>query len=75
MGLLRFWSLTHASVDVFWSRRYDQEGLCSRLYSNIDSHYSLSCIEMLKWLTLVDFVVQDNKNSKIREITQVGNTY
>ena len=29
--LLGFWSTMHASVDVFWSRGYEQEGLCSRL--------------------------------------------
>lgn len=56
---VRFW-LMHASVNVFWSRGYEQEGLCSRLYFNADLYYPLSCIEILKWLTLVDFVNQSN---------------
>lgn len=39
-GLI-FLVLTHASVDVFWSRGNEQEELCSRLYFNADSHYSV----------------------------------
>lgn len=40
-GLADFGLITHASVDVFWSRGYEQDELCSRLYFNADSHYSV----------------------------------
>lgn len=55
----------HASVDVFWSRGYEQRGLCSRLYFNAEfTLLCLGCVEMLKWLTLVDFVNQSNSKLK-----------
>lgn len=41
MDLAGFGLITHASVDVFWSRGYEQEELCSRLYFNADSQYSV----------------------------------
>lgn len=51
-----FGLITHASVDVFWSRGYEQEEFCSRLY--FKCRFTLlcsSCVEMLNWLT-IDFV-------------------
>lgn len=57
-GLADFGLITHASVDVFWSRGYEQDELCSRLYFNADSHYSVqAALKGYKhtWLT-VDFV-------------------
>lgn len=57
-GLADFGLITHASVNVFWSRGNEQEELCSRLYFNADSHYSVqAALRGFKhtWLT-VDFV-------------------
>ena len=57
LGPWIFGLITHASVDVFWSRGYEQEELkCSRL--SFKCRFILlcsSCVEMLNWLT-IDFV-------------------
>lgn len=77
-----FGLITHASVDVFWSRRDEQEELCSRL--SFKCRFTLlcsSCVEMLNWLT-IDFVKNKKQKKRLQksnklksEITQVGNMY
>lgn len=75
-----FGLITHASVDVFWSRGNEQEELCSRL--SFKCWFTLlcsSCVEMLKLayylyrLCKKKWLQKSNKAKS--EITQVGNMY